>query len=218
MKIDFHCHTHYSSDSIAKIDELLKVAHRRGLGKLVITDHNKIRGAVEAQKMEPDYVIVGEEIKTTCGELLAFFVREEIPPHLDPFKTIEELRAQGAFISVSHPMETLRPGWPLPLLEEIAPLVDAIEVGNARVFKQAINDRALDFAVRHRLPVTAGSDGHDPFELGRMALEIEDFRDAESLRQVIGQARMIGEISPIWVHLFSVQAKIVKVFNPGKYS
>jgi predicted metal-dependent phosphoesterase TrpH len=218
LKIDFHCHTHYSSDSIAKIDEILNAAHRQQLDKLVITDHNTICGAIEAHALEPDFVIVGEEVKTTSGELLAFFVKEEVPANLDPFKAIEELKAQGAFISVSHPMDNVRPHWPLKMLKEIAPFVDAIEVGNARVFRQDANDQARNFAAAHGLPGTAGSDGHHPYEIGRMALEMDDFNDTESLRRVISSARMVGRISPTWVHLYSVQAKIVKAINKGKYS
>jgi predicted metal-dependent phosphoesterase TrpH len=76
-------------------------------------------------------VIVGEEILTTQGELLAAFVTEEIPARLSPLETIHRLRAQGAFISVSHPFDGHR-GWQLEALLEIAPLVDAVEVFNAR--------------------------------------------------------------------------------------
>ena len=57
MRVDFHCHTHFSPDSIADVGRVLKVAHAHGLGKLVITDHNSIRGALEASRKEPDFVV-----------------------------------------------------------------------------------------------------------------------------------------------------------------
>jgi predicted metal-dependent phosphoesterase TrpH len=213
LRVDFHCHTLYSPDSIAKVGDLLKGAHLHGLDRLVITDHNSIRGALEAFNQEQEFVIVGEEIKTTYGEFLAAFVKEEIPAHLDPFKAIEELRSQDAFISVSHPMDPYRSGWPLGLLEEIAPLVDAIEIGNARVLTQAMNVKAARFAHEHGLAGTAGSDGHDPYEVGRMALDVPDFYDAESLKKVIFEGKVIGRISPAWVHLFSVRAKRIKIWQ-----
>ena len=210
MKVDFHCHTLYSPDSIAQIKPLLKAAHKHGLDQLVITDHNSLRGAVEAHALEPDFVLIGEEIKTTYGEFLAVFVQEEIPAHLEPFKVIELLRAQGAFISVSHPFDNYRSGWPLQMLAEIAPLVDAFETCNARVLNQRMNDEALAFANAHNLPGTAGSDAHAPYEVGRVSLDLPDFTDTESLRQVIRAGQVVGSISPTWVHGFLVVAKMVK--------
>lgn len=217
MKVDFHTHTLYSPDSKAKIETVITTAHMRGLDRLVITDHNCIKGALKAEKIDPGFVIVGEEIKTTAGEVLASFVKEEIPSGLDPFKTIDLLHQQDAFISLSHPMDHARCGWPLDLLKEIAPLVDAIEVANARVIKNATNDQALQFAIEHNLPFTAGSDAHDPYEIGRMALEIPEFNDADGLRKVIHEGRVIGRKSHPWVHLFSIQARIAKRMNPEAY-
>lgn len=214
MKVDFHCHTYYSPDSIARIDPLLAAAHRRGLDRLVITDHNRIGGAREAQALEPDFVIVGEEIKTGYGELLAAFVKEEIPAKLDPFKAIEILRTQGAFISVSHPFDEHRSGWPLAVLREIAPLVDAIEIANARVLEARMNEEAAAFASEFSKPGTAGSDAHAPYEVGRMALELPAFHDAASLRESIRAAQVTGKIYPAWVHGFSVLARISKQFAP----
>lgn len=211
MKVDFHCHTHYSPDSTARVNSLLKTAHRIGLDRLVITDHNRLDGALEAAKLEPDYVIVGEEVRTTMGEFLAFFVKEPVPAHLDPFKTLELLRAQDAFISVSHPMDYIRCGWPIEVLKELVPHIDAIEGANARVFKASTNAEAMAFATEHDLPVTAGSDAHDPYELGSMGMELPEFTDAASLRRVIRQAQIIGAVSPAWVHLFSLEAKIEKL-------
>lgn len=213
MKVDFHCHTHYSPDSIAQIRPLLKSAHAHGLDRLVITDHNCLQGALEAKGIEPDFVVIGEEIKTTYGEFLVAFIKEEIPAHLDPFKVLELLHSQDAFISVSHPFDEFRSGWPLALLKEIAPLVDAIETDNARVLKKKMNQEAHDFAALHGLAGTAGSDAHDPYEVGHMALKLPEFNSAAELREVIHMGRVVGTISPVWVHGFSWRAKIMKMFE-----
>ena len=210
MIVDFHCHTFYSKDSITRIEPLLRSARGRGLDRLVITDHNTIKGALAAKKRSPDFVIVGEEIKTTYGELLAVYVKEEVPPGLEPLEAIRRLKEQGAFISVSHPMDPFRSDWPLEVLEQIAPLVDAIETHNARALWPSMNSDAERFAWAHHLSGTAGSDAHDPFEVGRMALDLPEFDDADGLRAALGQAKLVGRISPFWVHGFSVRAKWVK--------
>jgi predicted metal-dependent phosphoesterase TrpH len=210
LRVDFHCHTYHSPDSVAQIIPLLKAAHAHGLDRLVITDHNRLAGAHAAFQHEPDFVIVGEEIKTTHGEFLAAFVKEEIPANLDPFKVIELLRSQGAFISVSHPFDEFRSGWPLEMLREIAPLVDAFETNNARVLRNQMNVDAQKFANEYHLPGTAGSDAHAPYEVGRLSLDLPPFFTADELRAVIRQGQVVGSISPSWVHGFSVLAKLEK--------
>ena len=84
IKVDFHVHSIASKDSLSKGEKLLARAKDLGLGKLILTDHNTTAGAVELQKRYPDFVIVGEEILTTKGEILAVFVKEELPKGIEP--------------------------------------------------------------------------------------------------------------------------------------
>ena len=70
LRVEFHCHTAITRDSSNRLPRLLQIAHERGLDRLAITDHNTIANALRAKEMDPELVIVGEEIKTTCGELL----------------------------------------------------------------------------------------------------------------------------------------------------
>ena len=133
-RVEFHCHTYASKNSLTPPKKLIAAARKRGVHRLVITDHNSITGAKEAQVLDPELVIIGEEIMTTRGEILAAFVKEEIPAGLPPVEVINRLRNQEAFISVSHPFDTMRSGgWKKSDLLEILPLVDAIEVFNSRV-------------------------------------------------------------------------------------
>ena len=134
LKVEFHCHTLYSKDSANRLAPLLAAARRRGIDRLVITDHNTIQGALAAKVLDPQRVIVGEEVLTDRGELLAAFVREELPRGLPWREAVDRLRAQGAFISVSHPFDLRRHGWQLEHLIELAPYVDAIEVFNSRSY------------------------------------------------------------------------------------
>ena len=133
ISVEFHCHSNASKDLLACPEELIAAARAMGIDRLIITDHNTIAGARLARELDPELVIVGEEIMTTRGEILAAYVSEEIPAMLSPEETIRRLREQGAFISVSHPFDKMRSGgWREPDLLEILPLVDAIEVYNSR--------------------------------------------------------------------------------------
>jgi predicted metal-dependent phosphoesterase TrpH len=202
--VEFHCHTVYSKDSLMSLNTLLSTCQRKGIDRVVITDHNTIAGALQVRELAPERVIVGEEILTTCGELLAAFVEREVPPGLFPKEAIRRLRDQGAFISVAHPYDHFRSGhWDEVDLLEIFPLVDAIEVFNARCLSPSFNQQAQAFASLHGLAGTVGSDAHAAFELGRATLQMPEFKDAQSLKEALLSANARTSLSAPWVHFTS---------------
>lgn len=211
LTVEFHCHTIYSKDSLTTPEQLVATCQRKGIQRVIITDHNSIRGAQLAQKIDPQRVIVGEEIMTQDGELLAAYVMEEIPAGLTAKETIANLRQQGAFISVAHPFDELRGGhWKLPALERILPDVDAIEVFNARCMNPVYNQRALAYAAQKNLAGTVGSDAHTPYELGRCTLLMPSFVDAASLKAALMQSQMQVKLSSLLVHFSSRYAVLYK--------
>ena len=148
---------------------------------------------------------------TTQGEILAAFVTEEIPPGLSPQETIRRLKDQNAFISVSHPFDRLRSGgWREEHLLEILPLVDAIEVYNSRCLLPGFNHRAREFAEKHAIAGTVGSDAHATFELGRSVMLLEQFDGPNDMRKVIRAGVPRLKWSPPWFHLSSRYASIRK--------
>jgi predicted metal-dependent phosphoesterase TrpH len=181
---------------------------------VVITDHNTIDGALAAHSLDPELVIVGEEILTTRGEILASFVTEEIPPLLSPQETILRLKEQGAFISVSHPFDRLRKGaWAKNDLLEILADVDAIEVFNSRCLKPSSNHAAKRFAEEHDIAGTVGSDAHAAFELGRSLLLLEQFEGPDEMRRVVRRGIPKVKRSPPWFHLSSRYAVLYKLLH-----
>jgi hypothetical protein len=211
LRVEFHCHTIHSEDSLTKVETLLAACRKKGIDRVVITDHNTIAGAREAQALDPEQVIVGEEIMTQEGELLTAFVKEEIPEGLPALEAIARLREQDAFISVSHPFDRLRWGsWAQQDLERIAPLVDAIEIFNARCLSPRANVQAKEFAQVHSLLGTVGSDAHAAFELGTATATMPYFEDAAGLRAALAQAEYRVALSRPWVRLASRYAVLRK--------
>lgn len=209
LRVEFHCHTTFSKDSLMTAQGILRSIKRKGIHKVAITDHNTLRGALLAKRLDPEAVLIGEEIMTQNGELLALFLQEKVPPHLTPIETIHRLREQGAYIWVAHPFDTRRKGhWDSSLLEEIVPLVDAIEVFNARSLAPGANQKAQAFAEKHHLLGMVGSDAHSSIELGKATMLLPDFHDAESLRQAMRAARTEVTHSAPWVHLLSRYAQM----------
>jgi predicted metal-dependent phosphoesterase TrpH len=214
LSVEFHCHTVFSKDSLTSPRKLVETCRRKGIDRVVVTDHNTIAGALAAQKLDPELVIVGEEIMTTRGEILVAFVTEEVPPFLSPQETIRRLKDQGAFISVSHPFDRLRNGaWKEEDLLEILPDVDAIEVFNSRCMDPQFNREAQAFAEKYNVPGTVGSDAHAAFELGRSILLLEQFGGSDGMRKVIRRGVPQTRLSSPWVHLASRYAVIYKMLQ-----
>lgn len=211
LRVEFHCHTIYSIDSLTRPHDLVEACHRKGIDRVVVTDHNAIAGARAAQALDPERVIVGEEIMTTRGEILAAFVTEEIPKGLTPQETIRRLKDQGAFVSVSHPFDRMRKGgWREADLLEILPEVDAIEVYNSRCMLPRFNWEARQFAEKHNVAGTVGSDAHVTFELGRSLMILEHFDGPDEMRKVIRDGLPKVRWSLPWVHLTSRYSSIYK--------
>ncbi len=210
-RVDFHIHTFASPDSLTPVQEVLAAARRRELNMVAITDHNTIQGALEARALAPEQVIVGEEIMTTQGELLAYFLKETVPAGLSPEETVARIRAQGGVVAVAHPFDARRKGhWRMEDLQRIAPLVDAIEGLNARCFSRQANLEAQEFAQAWGLPVLAGSDAHSVREVGRVVTVLPRFASAAELKDALTASRLEGRISRPTVMLASLYAKLHK--------
>lgn len=168
--VDLHCHSSASFDSTADPRAIVKAALSRGLTHLAITDHDRIEAALRARDDAPAglTVIVGEEIKSRDGDLVAVFLESLVPPGMPAAETIEAVRAQGGLVGVPHPFDGLR-GFGRKSgarLEEIAGQVDWVEVYNARVVGGSANEKAALFAQEHGLPGICASDSHTVLEVG----------------------------------------------------
>lgn len=204
INVELHCHTYHSSDSLMLPKQILQACDRRGIDLIAITDHNSIAGARETAALDPERVIIGEEILTTEGEILGYFVQEEIPRGLPPMEVVERLKAQGAVISIAHPFDPTRGcRWSMETLETLFPHLDALEVLNARCWNNQPNDKAADIARNAMLYGTAGSDAHAPAEVGRAYLRLPAFSDAASFKEALAHAHIMGRRSIPLVHLYS---------------
>lgn len=211
IRVELHVHTRLSKDSLADPEKILARCETLGIERIAITDHNEIDAALALHARAPERVIVGEEVETTRGELLGYFMSERVPGGLDPLEAIARLKAQGAVISVPHPLDTPRSThWEVEELEKIVPYVDAIEVFNARCLSNIYNQRALAFAKKNGLLQTAGSDAHSLLELGRATILMPQFDDAESFRVALRESDIDGKRSSSLVHFFSRYAVFVK--------
>jgi predicted metal-dependent phosphoesterase TrpH len=216
-RVDLHAHTIFSKDSLTHVQAFLGRARAVGLHRIAVTEHNRLDGALRAKELDPELVIVGEEVKTaTGGEIIGYFLKQPVPKGLSPQETIARMRAQDAFITIPHPLDSLRrSAMGMDETLKIIDLVDALEVRNARCVRPADNDAALALAREHGKLVTAGSDAHIPQEIGRCYMEMPPFdENAASFAAALALGVPVGEVSPFWPHLMSTWAKIRKRIAP----
>jgi predicted metal-dependent phosphoesterase TrpH len=166
--IDLHCHTNASFDCLARPADVVKAAADRGLTHLVVTDHDRIDGALAARDAAPTglTVIVGEEIKTAEGDVIAAFLERPVAPGMSAAETVAAVREQGGLVGIPHPFDRLRGSVRTDArMSALAVLVDWIEVHNARLVGGG-NERAAEFAREHGIAGVAVSDAHSVMEVG----------------------------------------------------
>lgn len=165
---DFHIHSKHSSDSLMRPHSILKKAKSMGMDIVAITDHNSIRGGLEAQRYADEVavtVIVGSEVKTDIGDIIGLNLERDISAHHWE-AVIDEIRDQQGIVVLPHPYRGHT------LIDEVASRVDFLEVWNSRC-KSEQNQRAVDLAKSLKIKAIFGSDAHSYSEIGSVKAEID---------------------------------------------
>ena len=136
---DLHIHTIYSYDGTASVPAVLTHAKQIGLDVIAITDHEDALGGLLARDLavKRGYrfeVIVGAEITTLQGHVLALFVEQTPPSFRRVESTLEMIHTQGGLAVAPHPLSWLTRSLGARTLNRLAgangPRFDAIELGN----------------------------------------------------------------------------------------
>ncbi|MDA1035508.1 MAG: PHP domain-containing protein [Chloroflexi bacterium] len=214
LRGDFHMHTYYSYDCATTPEALVRRCERVGINCIAVTDHNSIEGSRAVQAIAPFTVILGEEIKSTAGEITGLFLKEQIEPGLSPIETAKRIKAQGALVSVPHPFSGAgRSSLDERAVLEIIDYVDIIEGFNARTMSATAIEHGRAFAVEHGLIRTAVSDAHTAGELGRTYTEFGEFDGTpEGFKQAIAEASLVERPAGMFVHVYSTVNKLRRKF------
>ena len=106
-RADLHIHT-LASDGTAGVLEILDHVERAtNLDVIAITDHERIDAAVAARAIAQDRglrfeVIVGEEVTTLGGHLLALWIDRPVRPFRSLRSTIAAVHDQGGLAIPAH--------------------------------------------------------------------------------------------------------------------
>jgi predicted metal-dependent phosphoesterase TrpH len=214
---DLHCHTSASFDSLSKPGDVARVAAERGLTHLAITDHDRIDAALAVRDKAPHglEIIVGQEVRTSAGDLIALFVDKPIPPGMAPADAAKMVRDQGGAVGLAHPYDRFRagagrPGWE-DELTQLLPLLDYIEIWNSRLMLGDGNRRAADLAHANDLPGVAVSDAHTLMEVGVSYTIFEGpLGNAAELRAALAGAGIVTSHGSRFVRLWTPMAKAIQ--------
>ncbi|MBT8479342.1 MAG: dephospho-CoA kinase [Gemmatimonadetes bacterium] len=215
-RVDLHTHTSASPDCLSAPADVVRQARKVGLDQIAITDHNQIEGAFEAREIDPDLVIIGEEVRTAEGlDLIGLFLTEHIPRGGTFREVAEEIRRQGGVVYVPHPFDSHR-GTSEEFLDGVRDCIDAVEGFNARIHDPRRNQRAQNWALAHGLPLGAGSDAHLLSKIGRARVVMPAFSGPAEFLASLAGGRIEGRASSYLVHLGSTWAKIAGKFGIGE--
>lgn len=217
MKIDLHCHSLYSKDSFSPIEKMIKVAKEKNLDGIAITDHDTIDGWEEAKIFAKKYnlfVVLGMEIKSTKGDILGLFLKKKVKSR-EPEKVMREIKDQGGIVVIPHPFHYF-----VKFKDDLTKylsLIDAIEVFNARQWRNKFNKMAFDFAKKYNLGMVAGSDAHSLKEIGN-AFTISNSKNLDEFKEAIKkkETQIFGKKSSYLSLVFPFLAKIKNLIYEKK--
>ena len=215
IRLDLHLHTRASWDCLSDPEAILRRARDRGVERVAMTDHNRLDLALEMFRAFPEAVIPGEEVRTEEGiDLIGLYIRTEIPKGTSAEEACRLIREDGGIIYLPHPFARGK-GGSGRYAKSLAPLVDVIEVFNARLHPGHLNQPALELALSSGKLQGAGSDAHTVGEVGGGWVEVPAHENRpDALLSALARGRVGGTTTPYWVHLASTWAKLRKAF-PG---
>jgi predicted metal-dependent phosphoesterase TrpH len=190
IRVDLHVHSSASFDSKSEPELIADRTERLGLDPLFLTDHDTTLAAVSLQVASQRRVVVGEEITTTDGELIGLFLKQRIAPGLTARQTALEIKDQAGLVYLEHPYDQFRRHLSEEAIEDLADLIDIVEVFNARSDEKT-NRRAEELRQILDAAPGAGSDAHTLKELGSVYIEMDNFEGAQDFLAKLRGARIV---------------------------
>ncbi len=207
---DLHTHTWASPDSWMPPAVLVERARAAGLDRIAVTDHGEIEGALEAQAIDAERVIVGQEVRCAGGtEVIGLYLRRRIPMGIALEEAVADIQDQGGLVYAPHPFAyRSRARWHA---ERVLAVADIVEVFNSRAFLAHWDRAALAAARARGLAQAAATDAHFPWEIGRACTVLPAFGDAAGLRAAIARGRPFGvRKASAAIHVASVSLEAVR--------
>lgn len=213
-RFDLHVHSRFSHDSLMRAKNIVRTARKKGLSGIAITDHDTIAGGLEAKKYESDdfIIIVGAEYQTSAGHILGLFLRREIAASRDSQAVISAIHEQGGLAILAHPYK-----YESAISWDLLKALDALEICNSRAENVPgsgrNNIKARELAAQGKLGITAGSDAHFLFEIGRSVWQCDEVLHERDVYRALKEKRgaCTGRYTSVMVEGMSQMVKSYKL-------
>jgi len=140
---------------------------------------------------------------------MGLFLEKTIPSGLSVAETISSIKAQGGLVCIPHPFDTIRKSaLRTHIIEEIADQIDIIETLNSRVMLPKNSAKAREFATKHGIAKSAGSDAHTLGELGNAYVEMPEFNGRDDFLQALEKGKICGHMTNPFIHFASMWTKL----------
>lgn len=212
-KLDLHIHSILSSDGGIDKKDLDFIFENKILDYIAITDHNEIEFAQTMQEYFPGRIIVGEEIKTSQGEIVGLYLKERIEKGMTIAQTLKAIKAQGGLSYIPHPFSERRHGIGPLLLDVFHDMVDFIESYNGRAILGLSNKKAIQFAAEKKLVHATNSDAHSKRGIGKVYNVISEVPTKENLISLLKNAKHITGRAPLAEYLSPTLNRLSKRFK-----
>ncbi len=181
IKVDLHTHSIASPDGGLREADYRRMLDSGRLDIIAVTDHDTAEFALRLQEKLGNRIIVGEEIRTSHGEIIGLYLQKTIRAGLSPAETIAMIKGQGGLVYIPHPFETIRQGMQASALQAVAADVDIVEIHNGRAAFQNRSRVANDWAAVHDCAGGAGSDSHGRAGWGRTYTVLSEMPAVDTL-------------------------------------
>jgi predicted metal-dependent phosphoesterase TrpH len=208
FKIDLHTHSIISHDGGLTEKQYTRILEQQELDFIAITDHNETSFARIMQSKLGERIIIGEEIRTTEGEIIGLFLKKTIPADLTPEETVKEIREQDGIVYIPHPLETFRRGLQADALKRIAEQIDIVEIFNGRGRWRNKNLLADEFVSQYGMAIAASSDAHCPLGIGKTYSMIRGIPMKKRLKKLLRKGDLQKEYAPLLAFLCPVINRI----------
>jgi predicted metal-dependent phosphoesterase TrpH len=133
---------------------------------------------------------VGEEVRSTEGDIIGLFITGSVPPLGTPEEVCDTIHAMGGLTYACHPLDRRRASFLPERLVELAPRFDIIETHNSWA-EPAANRAAADLCRDLGRVAACGSDAHSVNELGRCWMEMEPYEGAADFLEKLRGSRQV---------------------------
>lgn len=203
FKLDLHTHSIVSHDGGITDRQYVRILQKK-LDFVAITDHNIISNNLPSQPGLAPKIIMGEEIRTTEGDIIGLYLETSVPAGLSLADAIQKIKQQNGLVYVPHPFEKSRRGLQIKQLQQFKKEFDIIEAFNARSLSSLYAELSTQFARTNNIAMASSSDAHGVLGVGTAYVKVQEAPTRENLVELLRQGELVCKYASPIAYLYPI--------------